>query len=170
MTWTSMFLGPASDARPRDTNCATRSDSALRAGSSPDAACLSADSSDGRWDAGLTSAFHARLDGNQDCAQQDHQIHGLSLTILYLFTYTPIWQCLEIGVCRGPPSVTNLCRGPSVTNPCRGPLKSSVVFNRLVAGRVCRRTPRFCCKPWRKKAARACYKLDVFETLPYMYM
>ena len=29
---------------------------------------------------------------------------------------------------------------------------------RLVAGRVCRKTPRFCYKPCRKKATRACYK------------
>ena len=41
MTWTSVFHGPASDARPRDTNRATRSDSALRAGSSSKAAGLS---------------------------------------------------------------------------------------------------------------------------------
>ena len=44
----------------------------------------------------------------------------------------------------------------------------AVVFNRLVARKVCHRTPRFCNKPCRKKAARACYKPDVFEALPYI--
>ena len=34
----------------------------------------------------------------------------------------------------------------------RASVYSTAVFNRLVAGRVCRKTPRFCCKPCYKKA------------------
>ena len=49
-------------------------------------------------------------------------------------------------------------------------MQSTVVFSRLVAGRVCRKTLRFCYKPCRKKAAGACYKPDVFEAPPYIYI
>ena len=54
-----------------------------------------------------------------------------------------------------PPSVPNLFAGP--------------LLQTLVAGRACRKTPRFCYKPCRKKA-QACYKPDVFEALPYIYI
>ena len=69
-----------------------------------------------------------------------------------------------------PPSykpLSRACRGPSVTSLCRGPLCTRV-FNRLVSGRVCRKTPRLCYKPCRQKVARACYKPDAFGPQPHV--
>ena len=56
--------------------------------------------------------------------------------------YIPIWVWPEIEVCRGPP----LCYKPWSRALCYKPLSwasvwSAAVFNRLVAGRVCRKIP-----------------------------
>ena len=62
----------------------------------------------------------------------------------------------EIGVCRCPPSVANLCRGPSVTNPCRGHLCRVVQSSIGLSQEGCvTRPPRFCYMP------------DVSGPLPY---
>ena len=63
---------------------------------------------------------------------------------------------------------TPLCYVPSSRARCYKPLsrasvQSTAAFDRLVAGRVCCKTPRFCHKPCRKKAARACLKPDVLR-------
>ena len=67
-------------------------------------------------------------------------------------TFTWVWP--EIGVCRGAP-------------PCYKTLVAGPLLQTIVAG-LCRRegSPRFCYKPCRKKAARACYKPNGFEPLP----
>ena len=74
------------------------------------------------------------------------------------------WEWPETSVCRAPRPVTNLCCGLAVTNLFNGPLGSTAVFNRLLAGRVCRKTP--CYKPFGTKAVQACYKPDVFGPQP----
>ena len=63
-----------------------------------------------------------------------------------------------------------LVAGPLLQNLVAGLSVEYVVFNRHVAGSACRKTHRFCYKPCRKKAARACYKPDGFEALPYVYI
>ena len=94
--------------------------------------------------------------GSDPKKQMENQHTSASIHIptfgsqLYIYIYILIWQCLEIGLCRSPP----LCYKPlSPAFAC-----STVVFTRLVAWRVCRKNPRFCYKPWRKKGRRACYK------------
>ena len=99
-----------------------------------------------------------------------------SITGIQAHTYINVRMAVtrNRGLSRSPPPpfVTYLCRGPSVTNPCRGPLcrvlQSAIGLSQ--GGFVAGPPPRFCYKPCRKKAARACYKPDVFEALPHMYI
>ena len=77
-----------------------------------------------------------------------------------------------MGVCRGP--LTPFCYVPLSPALCHKPLPRASVQTTVVF-KACRREglsqdPRFCYKPCRKKAAQACCKPDVFETLPYIYI
>ena len=78
-----------------------------------------------------------------------------------------IWLRIKTRFVAGlPPSVTNLCRGPSVTNPC-GPLCRVLWSARGLSRGVCRRTPLSVTNLFREMAAQACYKANVFDSLPY---
>ena len=91
-------------------------------------------------------------------------------TCMFVFTFILIliYAWLTVEACRGPPCP------PSVTNLCRPPLLQTLAAGLCVEccspQYACRREglsqdAPFCCKPCRKKAARASYKPDVFEPL-----
>ena len=94
-------------------------------------------------------------------------IRGICLQYcVYIYIY--VQQCLEMGFVTVPP--------PLLQTFVAGPLLQTLVAGLCVEycslHKACRReglsqNPRFCYKPCRKKAARACYKPDVFEALPY---
>ena len=99
---------------------------------------------------------------------------SLSYSLLSLYIYVCVCMAVTrntgLSLSPAPLGYKPLSRALCYKPLSRASVQSTVVFNRLVARMVCRKTRRFCHKPCRKKAARACYKPDVFEALPYIYI
>ena len=86
-------------------------------------------------------------------------------------------MCIYICVCgsktrvvAGPPPVTNLCREPSVTNLVADLCVEYRSLQGACRGGVCRRTPPSVANLCRDMAAQACYKANVFDSLPHLYI
>ena len=100
---------------------------------------------------------------------------------MYVYIYIYIWPWIKTLCCHGPslpPSVTSLGRGLLFQTRCRGFLaamvkhftQSSALFSGGCRGGICRRTPLSATHLCREMAAQACYKPNVLDSVPHMYL